>query len=84
MSVKITKGNKSYLFIASVMSKGLSDKLFCDKAYIPKALFHQLLTNDLRMFINLRQHMQTYLLNIEDKLLLKIKRCFLIELPLMY
>ncbi len=64
MSVKITKGNKSYLFIASVISKGLSDKLFGNKAYIAKALFHQLLTNDLRMFINLRQHMQTYLLNI--------------------
>ncbi|WP_371223692.1 transposase [Orientia tsutsugamushi] len=56
--------------------------MFCYKAYIPKALFHQLLTNDLRMFTNLRKHTQTYLLNIEDKLLLK--RCSLIELSLMY
>ncbi|WP_371254020.1 transposase [Orientia tsutsugamushi] len=60
----------------------MSGKLFSNKAYIAKALFHQLLTNDLRMFTNLRKHTQTYLLNIEDKLLLK--RCSLIELSLMY
>ncbi|KJV54846.1 transposase DDE domain protein [Orientia tsutsugamushi str. Kato PP] len=45
MSVKITKGNKSDLSVASVFSKDLSGKLFCDKAYISKELFHQLLTN---------------------------------------
>ncbi|KJV56691.1 transposase DDE domain protein [Orientia tsutsugamushi str. Karp] len=45
MSVKITKSNKSNLYVASVISKGLSGKLFGDKAYISKKLFHQLLTN---------------------------------------
>ncbi|BAG40494.1 transposase [Orientia tsutsugamushi str. Ikeda] len=39
MSVKITKGNKSDLSIASVISEGLSGKLFGDKAYISKELF---------------------------------------------
>ncbi|KJW06793.1 transposase DDE domain protein [Orientia tsutsugamushi str. UT144] len=70
MSVKITKGNKSDLSVASLISKGLSGKLFGDKAYISKALFHQLLTNGLRLFTNLRKDMKTYLLDIDDKRLL--------------
>ncbi|SPR04597.1 transposase [Orientia tsutsugamushi str. Gilliam] len=70
MSVKITKGNKSDLSVSSVFSKGLSGKLFSDKAYISKKLFHQLLTNCLRLFTNLRKDMKTYLLDIQDKRLL--------------
>ncbi|SPR06535.1 transposase [Orientia tsutsugamushi] len=70
MSVKITKANKSDLSVASVISKGLSGKLFGDKAYISKDLFHQLLTNGLRLFTNLRKDMKTYLLDIDDKRLL--------------
>nr|WP_231965451.1 transposase [Orientia tsutsugamushi] len=45
-------------------------KLFGDKAYISKELFHQLLTNGLRLFTNLRKDMKTYLLDIQDKKLL--------------
>ncbi|WP_410517970.1 transposase [Orientia tsutsugamushi] len=52
------------------MSEGLSGKLFGDKAYISKELFHQLLTNGLRLFTNLRKDMKTYLLDIDDKRLL--------------
>ncbi|KJV52800.1 transposase DDE domain protein [Orientia tsutsugamushi str. Gilliam] len=70
MSVKITKGNKSDISVASVFSKGLSGKLFGDKAYISKELFHQLLTNGLRLFTNLRKDMKTYLLDIQNKRLL--------------
>ncbi|WP_230594900.1 IS982 family transposase [Orientia tsutsugamushi] len=70
MSVKITKGNKSDLSVASVISKGLSGKLFGDKAYISKELFHQLLTNGLRLFTNLRKDMKIYLLDIQDNRLL--------------
>ncbi|WP_371222552.1 transposase [Orientia tsutsugamushi] len=44
--------------------------MFGDKAYISKELFHQLLTNDLRLFTNLRKDMKTYLLYIQDKRLL--------------
>ncbi|KJV54940.1 transposase DDE domain protein, partial [Orientia tsutsugamushi str. Karp] len=62
--------NKSDLSVASVISKGLSGKLFGDKAYISKELFHQLLTNGLRLFTNLRKDMKTYLLDIQDNLLL--------------
>ncbi|KJV50497.1 transposase [Orientia tsutsugamushi] len=40
MSVKITKSNKSDLSVSSFFSKGLSGKLFSDKAYISKELFH--------------------------------------------
>nr|WP_190812274.1 IS982 family transposase [Orientia tsutsugamushi] len=70
MSVKITKGNKSDISVSSVFSKGLSGKLFSDKAYISKELFHQLLTNGLRLFTNLRKDIKTYLLDIQDNLLL--------------
>ncbi|WP_371253351.1 IS982 family transposase [Orientia tsutsugamushi] len=70
MSVKITKGNKSDLSVASVISKGLSGKLFGDKSYISKELFHQLFSNGLLLFTNLRKDMKTYLLDINDKLLL--------------
>ncbi|SPR07966.1 transposase [Orientia tsutsugamushi] len=70
MSVKITKANKSDLSVASVISKGLFGKLFGDKAYISKDLFHQLLTNGIRLFTNLRNDMKTYLLDIDDKRLL--------------
>ncbi|WP_371219417.1 IS982 family transposase [Orientia tsutsugamushi] len=70
MSVKITKSNKSHLSIASVISKVLFGKLFGDKAYISKELFHQLLTNGLRLFTNLRKDMKTYLLDIQDNRLL--------------
>ncbi|KJW06419.1 transposase DDE domain protein [Orientia tsutsugamushi str. UT144] len=70
MSVKITKDNKSHLSIASVISNGLSGKLFGDKAYISKELFHQLLSNGLLLFTNLCKDMKTYLLNIDDKRLL--------------
>nr|WP_252831462.1 transposase [Orientia tsutsugamushi] len=44
--------------------------MFSDKAYISKELFHQLLTNGLRLFNNLRKDMKTYLLDIQDNLLL--------------
>ncbi|BAG41327.1 transposase [Orientia tsutsugamushi str. Ikeda] len=70
MSVKITKGNKRDLSVSSVFSKGLSGKLFSDKAYISKELFHQLFSNGLRLFTNLRKDMKTYLLDIQDNRLL--------------
>ncbi|KJV76145.1 transposase DDE domain protein [Orientia tsutsugamushi str. UT76] len=44
--------------------------MFSDKAYISKELFHQLLTNGLRLFTNLRKDMKTYLLDIQDNRLL--------------
>ncbi|KJV53917.1 transposase [Orientia tsutsugamushi] len=70
MAAKITKGNKSNLSVALIISKEFFAKLFGDKAYISKSLFHQLFSNDLRLFTNLRKDMQTYLLDIDDKLLL--------------
>ncbi|KJW06590.1 transposase DDE domain protein [Orientia tsutsugamushi str. UT144] len=44
--------------------------MFGDKAYISKSLFYQLFSNGLRLFTNLRKNMQTYLSDIDDKLLL--------------
>ncbi|KJV74656.1 transposase [Orientia tsutsugamushi] len=56
--------------MASVISEGLSGKLFGDKAYISKELFHQLFSNGLRLFTNLLKDMKTYLSDIDDKRLL--------------
>ncbi|KJV55484.1 transposase DDE domain protein, partial [Orientia tsutsugamushi str. Kato PP] len=44
--------------------------MFSDKAYISKELFHQLLTNGLRLFTNLCKDMKTYLLDMQDNRLL--------------
>ncbi|KJW07192.1 transposase DDE domain protein [Orientia tsutsugamushi str. UT144] len=45
-------------------------KVFGNKSYISKELFHQLFSNSLRLFTNLRKDMKTYLLDIDDKRLL--------------
>ncbi|KJV71543.1 transposase DDE domain protein [Orientia tsutsugamushi str. UT76] len=39
MAAKITKGNKSNLSVALIISKEFFAKLFGDKAYISKAFF---------------------------------------------
>ncbi|WP_258231244.1 transposase [Orientia tsutsugamushi] len=50
----------------------MSGKSFGDKAYISKALFHQLFFNGLPLFTNLRKDMKTYLLDIDDKHLIDL------------
>jgi hypothetical protein len=71
MAIKITKGNKSDLSTASSLTKGLQGKLFGDKGYISKDLFNKLYARDLRLFTGIRKDMKNYLLELEDKILLR-------------
>ena len=71
IAVKITKGNKSDLSCARVLSKGLEGKLFGDKGYISKNLFNDLYSSGLRLFTGLRKDMKNYLLENEDKMLMR-------------
>ncbi|XAF74662.1 transposase [Orientia tsutsugamushi] len=57
--------------------------MFGDKAYISKELFHQLFSNGLHLFTNLRKDMKTYLFDIQDNRLLN-KRSLIESVFLMY
>lgn len=57
MAIKITKGNKSDVSCADTLAKGFRGKLFGDKAYIPKELFDELYSSDLRIFAGIRKDM---------------------------
>ena len=71
MAIKITKANKSDLACAASLAKGLKGKMCGDKVYISKDLFNQLYNCDLRILTNIRKDMKNYLLELEDKLLLR-------------
>ena len=71
IAVKITKGNRSDLSCAMNLSKGLEGKIFGDKGYISKDLFHNLYNSGLRLFTGIRKDMKNYLLEHEDKLLMR-------------
>lgn len=71
IAVKITKGNKSDLSCARNLSEGLEGKMFGDKGYISKDLFHDLYNSGLRLFTGLRRDMKNYLLDHEDKMLMR-------------
>jgi len=71
MAIKITKGNRSDLSAVSSLTKGLQGKLFGDKGYISKDLFGKLYARDLRLFTGIRKDMKNYLLELEDKILLR-------------
>lgn len=71
MAIKITKANKSDLSCVPVLAAGLTGKLFGDKAYISKDLFAELYNRGLRIFTGIRKDMKNYLLEMEDKILLR-------------
>ena len=71
MAIKITKGNASDLSAVSALTKGLEGKLFGDKGYISRDLFGKLYARDLRLFTGIRKDMKNYLLELEDKMLLR-------------
>jgi hypothetical protein len=71
MEVRITKANNSDLSQASSLAQGLTGKLFGDKGYISKDLFQELYRSGLRLFTGIRKDMKNYLLELEDKMLLR-------------
>jgi hypothetical protein len=77
LSFKLTKGNTNDRVPVSKMCKGLFGKLYGDRGYIGKKLFHELWGNGVHLVTNIRSNMKNKLMPIQDKLLLR-KR-FIIE-----
>tara|TARA_B110000503_G_scaffold134204_1_gene212825 strand:- start:688 stop:1296 length:609 start_codon:yes stop_codon:yes gene_type:complete len=71
MAIKITKGNSSDLSAVEALTKGLKGKVIGDKGYISKKLFAELNARDLRLITGIRKDMKNYLLDVEDKKLLR-------------
>ena len=71
IAIKITKGNKSDLSALDNITKNLHGKLFGDKGYISKEWWDKLFARGLRLFTGLRKDMKNYLLELEDKMLLR-------------
>ena len=71
LAVKITKGNKSDISQAAILSKNLVGKIYGDKGYISKDLFTDLYARGLRLFTGIRKNMKNHLLEMEDKILLR-------------
>jgi len=71
MAIKITKGNASDVSCAAGLAEGLNGKIFGDKGYISKDLFNKLMHCDLRILTGIRKDMKNYLLELEDKILLR-------------
>jgi hypothetical protein len=77
LSFKITKGNTDDRVPVKDLCKGLFGKLYGDRGYIGKELFHKLWENGIQLISNIRSNMKNQLLPLEDKLMLR-KR-FIIE-----
>jgi len=71
MAIKITKANASDISALDEVTKGLLGKLFGDKGYISKEWWSKLYARGLRLFTGIRKDMKNYLLEIEDKMLLR-------------
>jgi hypothetical protein len=71
MAVKITKGNASDLSAVETITKELQGKLFGDKVYISKDLFHKLYVRNLKLITAIRKDMKSHLLELDEKLMLR-------------
>ena len=71
ISIKITKGNTDDRSFVEDLAKNLEGKIFGDKGYISKNLFLKLFKQGLSMFTSIRKDMKNYLLDQEDRLLLR-------------
>lgn len=71
MAIKITKGNASDISVLDNITKNLSGKLYGDKGYISKEWWGKLFARSLRLFTGIRKDMKNYLLELEDKMLLR-------------
>ena len=77
LAVKITKAHSGDLSVLESITKGLIGKLFGDKAYISKDLWHKLYARNLRLFTGIRKDMHNHLLQLDDKI--NLRKRLLIE-----
>ena len=77
MALKITPGNTADSTVLDKMSRHLAGKLYADKGYIGRELFHKLWRRGLHLITSIRRNMRNYLMPLADKVMLR-KR-FVIE-----
>ena len=71
LSCQITPGNVDDRTNLSLMTQGITGKMFGDKGYIKKELFEQLLNRGLQLITPLKSNMINKLVPMNDKLLLR-------------
>ncbi|WP_410526207.1 transposase [Rickettsia endosymbiont of Urophora cardui] len=71
IAVKITKANRADFSVLESITQKITGKVFGDKAYICKELWFKLYSRNLRMITNIRKDMKNYLLELEDKAMLR-------------
>ena len=77
VAVKITPGNTADSTVLDEMTRHLAGKLYADKGYIGRELFHKLWRRGLHLITSIRRNMRNYLMPLADKVMLR-KR-FVIE-----
>jgi hypothetical protein len=77
MALKITPGNPADSTVLDEITRHLAGKLYADKGYIGRELFHKLWQRGLHLITGIRRNMRNHLMPLADKLMLR-KR-FLIE-----
>jgi hypothetical protein len=77
MALKITPGNTADSTVLDEITRHLTGKLFADKGYISREMFHRLWQRGLHLITSIRRNMRNHLMPLADKLMLR-KR-FLIE-----
>jgi hypothetical protein len=76
-ALKITPGNTADSTVLDEITQPLTGKLYADKGYIGRELFHQLWQRGLHLITGIRRNMRNHLMPLADKLMLR-KR-FVIE-----
>jgi hypothetical protein len=77
MALRITPGNIADSTVLDEITQRLTGKLYADKGYIGRALFHKLWQRGLHLITGIRRNMRNQLMPLADKLMLR-KR-FVIE-----
>jgi Transposase DDE domain len=77
MALKITPGNTADSTVLGEITRHLTGKLFADKGYISREMFHRLWQRGLHLITSIRRNMRNHLMPLADKLMLR-KR-FVIE-----
>src|ERR671938_35440 len=77
MALKIPPGNTADSTVLDEMTRPLAGKLYADKGYIGRNLFHKLWRRGLHLITSIRCNMRNYLMPLADKVMLR-KR-FVIE-----
>ena len=70
MALKITPGNTADSTVLDEITRHLAGKLYADKGYIGRQLFHKLWRRGLHLITSIRRNMRNYLIPLADKVML--------------